>query len=423
MKSNCGGAPRSKQLEFMDSLFKRHPQCDKIYCSSFVTSSLFKCSYLSVRYFLPCEQNDLIRKCNILEIISSMLISRMRVIIHVDLDAFFPSVEVREHPELRDLPVIVGADPKEGKGRGVVSSSSYEAREFGVRSAMPISRAWKLCPDGVYLRPHFDLYVKASTSIMKILRSHADKLEQAGIDEAYLDISSRVNSFEEAAEFAKKLIEEVLEKEKLTCSIGVAPNKMLAKIGSDYKKPYGLTVIREEVAKDFLSPLKVRKIPGVGPKREERLKDLKIETIADLAAVSPELLVRLFGSWGTKLHEYANGIDHREVIEGYETKSIGREVTFEKDIDDKGQILGILDELAEEVHKELIDNGFRFKTITIKVRYQHFDTYTRAKSLSFLTNDLFILRNNARRLIDAFLSGNKKIRLIGLRVSTLERCK
>lgn len=347
----------------------------------------------------------------------------MRVILHVDLDAFFPSVEVREHPELRDKPVIVGADPKEGKGRGVVSSASYEARKFGVRSAVPISRAWKLCPDGVYLRPHFDLYVKASNSIMKILRTHADKFEPAGIDEAYLDISSRVNSFEEAAEFAKKLMEEVFDKEKLTCSVGVAPNKMLAKIGSDYKKPYGLTVIREEDAKDFISPLKVRKIPGVGPKTEGRLKDLKIETIGDLAAVNPEPLARLFGSWGTRLHEYATGIDHRDVREGSETKSIGREVTFEKDTDEEDQILGMLDELAEEVHKELIDNGFRFKTITVKVRYQHFETHTRAKSLSFLTNDLYILRNNAKRLIDAFLRGDKKIRLVGLRVSTLERYK
>jgi len=345
----------------------------------------------------------------------------MRVILHVDLDAFFPSVEVRAHPELKDRPVIVGADPKEGKGRGVVSSASYEARKFGIKSAMPISRAWKLCPEGVYLRPHFDLYITASNSIMRILRSHADKFEQGGIDEAYLDISSRVKDFDDARGFAEKLMEEVLDKEKLTCSIGVAPNKMLAKIGSDFKKPYGLTVIREEDAKDFLSPLKVRKIPGVGPKTESRLKDLKIETIGDLAVINPELLNRLFGSWGARLHEYAHGIDYSEVIEEYETKSIGREVTFEEDVDiaDEGQILGILDELAEEIHKELIDSGFRFKTITIKVRYEHFDTYTRAKSLSFPTNDLDILRNNAKRLIYAFLRGNRKIRLIGLRVSTL----
>jgi DNA polymerase IV (DinB-like DNA polymerase) len=154
----------------------------------------------------------------------------MRVILHVDLDAFFPSVEVREHPEYKGKPVVVGADLKEGKGRGVVSSASYEARKFGIRSAMPISRAWKLCPLCVYLRPHFDLYIPASNNIMQILRSHANKFEQGGIDEAYLDISNKVKDFDEAAEFSKRLMEEVLDKERLTCSIGVAPNKLAARL-------------------------------------------------------------------------------------------------------------------------------------------------------------------------------------------------
>jgi DNA polymerase IV (archaeal DinB-like DNA polymerase) len=342
----------------------------------------------------------------------------MRVILHVDLDAFFPSVEVREHPELKGKPVVVGADPKEGKGRGVVSSASYEARKYGVRSALPISRAWKLCPNCVYLRPHFDLYIKASNSIMRILKDHADRFEQGGIDEAYLDISSRVKDFDEAGEFAKRLMEEILDKEKLTCSVGVAPNKMVAKIASDYKKPYGLTVVKEEDVKGFLFPLKVRKIPGVGPKTDRRLKELKIETVGDLATVNPEVLTRLFGVWGARLHEYANGIDFGEVVEEYETKSIGREVTFEQDADDKELILSVLDELAEDVHRDVIDNAFRFKTITIKVRYQHFDTHTRAKSLLFPTNDVKILKNNAKRLIEPYLRDNKKIRLIGLRVST-----
>ena len=192
----------------------------------------------------------------------------MRVILHVDLDAFFPSVEVREHPELKGKPVVVGADPKEGIGRGVVSSASYEARKYGIRSALPISRAWKLCPNCVYLRPHFDLYITASSSIMKILRNQADRFEQGGIDEAYLDVSSRVKDFDEAGEFAKRLMEEVLDKEKLTCSIGVAPNKMVAKIASDYKKPYGLTLVKEEDVKGLLFPLKARKIPGIGPKTD-----------------------------------------------------------------------------------------------------------------------------------------------------------
>ena len=341
----------------------------------------------------------------------------MRVILHVDLDAFFPSVEVREHPELKGKPVVVGADPKEGKGRGVVSSASYEARKFGIRSAMPISRAWKLCPDCVYLRPHFDLYVPASNAVMRILRSHADKFEQGGIDEAYLDISNRVKDFDEAREFAKSLMEEILEKEKLTCSIGVAPNKMVAKIASDYRKPYGLTVVREEDVRGFLFPLDVRKIPGVGPKSENALKTLKIETISDLASTKPEVLTRLFGVWGTRLHELAIGIDNSEVIEEYETKSIGRDTTFEQDIDDEEQILRVLAGLAEEVHEEVVSSGFKFKTITVRVRYQDFDTHTRSKSLLFPTNDLDILSNNAKRLIAPYLRRNKKIRLIGVRVS------
>ena len=344
----------------------------------------------------------------------------MRVILHVDLDAFFPSVEVREHPELKDKPVVVGADPKEGKGRGVVSSASYEARKFGIRSAMPISRAWKLCPDCVYLRPHFDLYVPASNAIMKILKSHADKFEQGGIDEAYLDISSRAKDFDEAGEFAKRLMKEVLEKERLTCSAGVAPNKMVAKIASDFKKPYGMTVVKEEGVKEFLFPLKVGKIPGIGPKSERMLNELNIKTIGDLASTDPEMITRNFGIWGKRLHEFSNGIDKSEVVEEYEAKSIGREVTFDKDVNDPDTIFQVLDELAEEIFGELIDNGFRFKTITIKVRYEHFDTHTKAKSFSFPTNDLDILRNTAKRLIDSFLRDKKKIRLVGLRVSTLE---
>ena len=194
---------------------------------------------------------------------------------------------------------------------------------------------------------------------------------------------------------------------------------MIAKIASDFKKPYGLTVVKEDEVKEFLFPLEVRKIPGVGPKTERSLKELGIETVADLASMKPEMLTRLFGVWGTRLHEFANGIDNSEVIEEYETKSIGRDTTFEKDVDDAEQIFQVLDGLADEVHEDVIANGFKFKTITVRVRYQHFDTYTRSKSLLFPTNDLDILKNNAKRLIASFLRGNKKIRLIGVRVSNL----
>jgi DNA polymerase IV (archaeal DinB-like DNA polymerase) len=214
-------------------------------------------------------------------------------------------------------------------------------------------------------------------------------------------------------------MEEVLDKEGLTCSIGDAPNKLLAKIASDFKKPYGLTVVKPEDVQDFLFPLDVRKIPGVGPKTERALKELNIQTVRDLASAKPEMLTRLFGTWGARLHELANGIDNSEVVEEYETKSIGRDTTFEVDADDEVQIFQVLDELAEEVYADVIANGFKFKTITVRVRYEDFDTHTRSKSLLFSTNDQDILTNTAKRLMAPFIRGNKKIRLIGVRVSNL----
>lgn len=345
----------------------------------------------------------------------------MRTILHVDLDAFFPSVEVRERPELKGRPVIVGANPKEGQGRGVVSSASYEARSFGVRSAMSISRAWKLCPHAVYLQPDHELYQRASNNVMRILRSHTQRFEQGGIDEAYLDISGQVENLDRAADLARGIMQEVLDREGLSCSVGVAPNKMLAKIGSDFKKPYGLTVISEKDAEEFLSPLEVRKIPGVGPRTEEMLHDLGIRTIGQLAGADPDCLARQLGSLGRRLHESARGIDPSEVVVDSETKSIGREVTFERDIIDAAPVLEMMDGLAEEICAELLECGFRFKTITVKVRYEHFDTFTRSRSLAFYSNDLDILRNNGKRLIDPFLRKKKRVRLVGLRVSALNR--
>lgn len=343
----------------------------------------------------------------------------MRVIIHVDLDAFFPSVEMRENPELRGKPVIVGADPKEGKGRGVVSSASYEARELGVRSGMPISKAWKLCPHAIYLRPNFELYERVSNNIMKILRRYAEKFEQVGIDEAFLDVSNKVRDFEEARELAERIKREVLNKEKLTCSIGVGPNKLVAKIASDYRKPYGLTVVKEEDVKRFLLKLEVRKLPGVGLKTERRLKEMKIKTIGDLAKANVEELIKNFGILGASLHQLANGIDESEVQEEYEVKSIGREITFEEDTDEQNLIFNTIDELAKDIHQELLSNNFYFKTITVKVRYEDFETHTHSKSLFFPTNRIEVVKDVAKKLTLPFLQVNKKIRLIGVRVSNL----
>ena len=338
---------------------------------------------------------------------------------HVDLDAFFAAVEEKESPELKGKPVIVGADSKGGAGRGVVSTANYIAREFGVRSAMPISKAWRLCPEGVYLRPNFELYEKVSAKIMEILRKYADKFEQVGIDEAFLDVGKRVKDFDEAAKLADKMKKEVFNKEKLTCSVGVGSNKLIAKLASDFRKPYGLTVVKSEDMRNFLNPLPVRKLLGVGPKTEIKLKKLGIKTIGDLAKFNKETLIKMFGKWGAEMHELANGIDNDEVVEEYEAKSVGREVTFEEDTDDSYIILKTIDSLVDEFHQEILSEGIFFKTITVKIRYENFETHTHSKSLINPTNKLDAIKKIAKELTLPFLTQKRKIRLIGVRVSGL----
>ena len=342
-----------------------------------------------------------------------------RIILHVDMDYFFAAVEEREHPDYKSKPVIVGADPKEGKGRGVVSTCNYAAREFGVRSGMPISRAWKLCPNAIYTPVNFELYSKVSSRIMSILRGYADKFEQMGIDEAFLDVSQTVGNYEEAKELAWKIKEEIFEKERLTCSIGIGPNKLVAKIASDFKKPNGLTVIEEKAVEQFLSPLPVGKLWGIGKKTEHRLNEMGIKTIADLAAYDPAKLIDTFGVWGTRFHQMAHGIDESEVEEAWEVKSVGRQVTLEQDTSDTNQILGALEQIAQDVQKEIVTFNFQFKTVTVKIRYEDFETHTHGKSLMFPTDSIDDLKETIHELVLPFLHSNKKVRLVGVRVSKL----
>ena len=344
---------------------------------------------------------------------------KKRIIFHLDMDHFYTAVETREHPEYKGKPVIVGADPKEGKGRGVVSTSSYEARKVGVRSGMPISRAWKLCPEAVYLPPNFPLYIQVSNEIMDIARSYADKFEQWGIDETFLDVSSRAKDYGEAEALAKKIKQEIQEKQRLICSIGVGPNKLIAKMASDFQKPDGLTVVREEEVQKFLEPLPVRKLLWVGRKTEEKLKAMGINTIGDLARYDPTVLAEVFGVMGTQLYLMAHGLDRSEVEPRTTVKSISHETTFEEDTADADAVQAALDALSEAVAKEARSQSFFFKTVTIKVRYQNFETHTKAKTLPFMTNRPQDLRKTARELLQPYLRGDRKIRLIGVRVSTL----
>lgn len=344
---------------------------------------------------------------------------KRRIIFHVDMDHFFTAVEEREHPEYKGKPVIVGADPKGGKGRGVVSTCNYEARKYGVRSGMPISKAWSLCSEAIYLPVNYELYTKVSNEVMSILRKYADKFEQWGIDEAFLDVTSRARDYAEAENLAKQIKMEIYEKEKLTCSIGIGPNKLVAKIASDLQKPDGLTVIRDGDVENVLAPLPIRKLLWVGRKTEQKLKSMGVKTIGDLARYDPTVLAEVFGVMGTQLYLMAHGIDKSEVTEKVETKSVSRDITFDEDTSDFEVVLSTLDKLSEEVHKDVANQHFYFKTVTVRIRYENFETHTHSKTLPFITNRLQDLKKTARELTQAYLRPNRKIRLVGVRVSNL----
>jgi DNA polymerase IV (DinB-like DNA polymerase) len=342
---------------------------------------------------------------------------KKRIIFHIDMDHFFTAVEEREKPEYKGKPVIVGANPREGKGRGVVSTCNYEARKFSVRSGMPISKAWKLCSEAIYLPVNYELYVKVSNEIMDVLRTYSEKFEQWGIDEAFLDVTSKVKDYAEAEALARLIKKEIYEREKLTCSIGIGSNKLVAKIASDFQKPDGLTIVREDETESFLSPLPVRKLLWVGRKTEQKLQMLGIKTIGDLARYDPAVLAETFGIMGTQIYLMAHGIDKSEVEERGEIKSISREITFEEDTSDFSLIINTLDKLSEEVFNDVLRQNLYFKTVTVKMRYENFETHTHSRTLPLITDRLQDLRKTAKELIQNYLRLDRKVRLIGLRVS------
>ncbi len=343
-----------------------------------------------------------------------------RVIFHVDLDAFYASVEQRENPSLRAVPLIIGADPKEGKGRGVVVACSYEARKRGLHSGQPISRAYKLCPDGIYIRPNLALYGQVSTDVMERLRRFADKFEQVSVDEACLDVTESCERHGGPIELANLIKAELKDSEGLTCSIGIAPNKSTAKIASDFKKPNGLTYVDQEHVKEFLSPLPVSKISGIGEKTEERLNQIGVKTIGDLAKYPPRSLHKQFGKSAIWLWAIANAEEQVEVQENYVMKSIGAEHTFDVDTGDWAAIDRELLELINSVHERLTEETMTFQTITLKIRFTGFETYTRAKTLKFPTAGKEPIVEGIRALAHEFKNLPKKVRLVGVRLSGLE---
>ncbi len=345
-----------------------------------------------------------------------------RIVFHVDLDSFYTAVEVREHPELRGTPVIVGADPKGGKGRGVVMAASYEARALGVKAGMPISIAWRKLPDAVYKRPNYERYGTVSESVMNVLREFADKFGQASIDEAYLDVSAKT-SWEKVSEYARAVKKAVRDREGLTCSVGVAPNKSIAKIAAAQRKPDGLTIIPPETVNAFLSPLPVNAISGVGEKTERVLEELGIRTIGDLAAYPGKDLTKALGRNAVWLWGIAKGIEELPVQERPDPKSISVERTFERDVADWEEILETLDSVADNVYVRARNAGMTYRTVGIKIRFEGFVTHTRDRTLPTWTLDRENLMGTARELVKEFETRGRAVRMLGVRVSSLQKPK
>ncbi len=344
-----------------------------------------------------------------------------RTILHVDLDAFYVSAEVREHPELRGLPVVVGADPQGGKGRGVVVACSYEARKFGLKSGMPISQAYRLCPQAKYIPPSWGLYERVSEQVMATLKGFADKFEQASIDEAFLDVTSRAKDEESARAVANRVKSTVKERHGLTCSIGVGPNKSSAKIASDRNKPDGLTVVSFGDVAGFLAPLPVGVVPGIGRKTGEFLSEKGIGTIGQLQKVDGKQLLSWFGKNGVWLWGVIHGEENVEVRQQELPKSLSVERTFGEDVRDFREVRREAADGAAELMRRVKSAGYSYRVAGIKIRFQGFETHTREKTLVGHTDREEPLNEAVEKLLDEFESRGKPVRLVGVRVADIQR--
>ncbi|MFA6636756.1 MAG: DNA polymerase IV [Candidatus Omnitrophota bacterium] len=350
-----------------------------------------------------------------------MKTSSERYIVHADMDAFFASVEERDEPRYHGKPIIVGSDPKDGKGRGVVAACSYAARKFGIHSAMPISIAYNKCPDAVFLKPDMEKYAHASHGILKIFECFTPDIEPISIDEAFLDITGSWHLFGTPEKTCKLIKKTVKEKTGLTVSLGMASTKTAAKIASDIGKPDGFVYIPREKTLDFLHPLDVRKLWGVGEKTAGILTKMNIRTIGDLAAYPCEKLRETFGESGMHIKDLASGIDPRPVSPPGEALSVSNEHTFPEDTSDINSIMDSLMHLAEKVSRRLRQHQVKGRTISLKIRFSDFTTNTRSIT-SFPPTDLEDeIYGKILRLFDEFLKNKKAVRLIGVKASNLVR--
>lgn len=357
------------------------------------------------------------------------------IIAHLDMDAFFAAVEERDKPYLRGLPIVIGADPLGGEGRGVVSTANYAARKYGIKSATPISVAWRMSEEAkkkgesavAFLSGRFRAYAKESKEIFKIVKKYSPRVEETSVDEGYLDFT-HYGSYEKAATEARKLKAEIKRARRLTCSIGIGPNRTIAKIASDFKKPDGLTVVPEDKVFDFLSPLPVRAIPGIGAQTEKLLAAKGIRIIADARRLSFYDMERLFGKWGFSLYEKLRGVGSARVaVEMREPHSIGEHDTFAKDSGDMRFVAERLDSLAADIIRRMKRKKFKgFRTVVLTVRFADFQTKQRSVTVKRTLSSQKDLEMKALKLLLPFFERKenpqrKKIRMIGLRIEKLEK--
>ena len=337
-----------------------------------------------------------------------------RYIIHADLDAFYAAVEQLDRPELRGKPVLVGGRPD---GRGVVATASYEARKFGVHSAMPMATAIRQCPDGIVVRPRFDRYREMSDQVMQIFRSVTPIVEPLSLDEAFLDITAVAAAGGSPLAIAIDIKKRVSSETGLTVSVGLSSGKCVSKIASDLQKPDGLVVIPTEQEAEFLAPLPVGKLSGIGPKSAALIHADGVRTIGDLAQMPDSWFARRFGKRGPSIRDHSRGIDHDHVQPVRERKSISSETTFPEDLNDSQDLFAVIRRLSENVASALTDKGLLGRTVIVKMRLSDFTTFTRQTTLSNPTSDASTIESTARTLLDRELAPERAFRLLGVGIS------
>lgn len=342
-----------------------------------------------------------------------------RIILHIDMDAFFAAIEELDHPEYRGKPVVVGADPKGGKGRGVVSTCNYEARKYGIHSAMPISQAYQRCPFAIFAYPRGSRYWEISQQMFAILNEFTPKVEPISVDEAFMDITGCIRLFGAPEAIARKIKQRIKDELHLTASIGIAPVKFVAKIASDLRKPDGLVIVEPGQVIEFLHPLPIAKMWGVGKKTEIQLKAMGIHTIGDLAKLSQDAVIKKFGKSGLHFWMLATGIDDRDVESGHSVKSVSLENTFDEDVRDEAIIEQTIHAIADNLGRILRKKQVKGKTITLKIRLHDFSTFTRSHSFGSYLDSSQVISETALKLYHHFQKGGKKVRLLGIGVSNL----